>query len=79
MSHARRNALRNLVDLLVVDMFKPKHNLAILMRKSSGPKLFKMFPFRISSALRNGDRVMAYLRLVREDDEASDGHEQTRD
>lgn len=31
-------------DLLVVDMFAPKHRRAMLTIKSSGEKLFKMFP-----------------------------------
>jgi hypothetical protein len=35
-------------SLLVVDILAPKHNLAILTIKSSGAKLFRMFPLFIS-------------------------------
>jgi hypothetical protein len=43
------------VDVLVVDIFAPKQSLAILTIRSSGAKLFRMFPY--SSALFHSDRV----------------------
>jgi hypothetical protein len=44
-------------DVLVVDIFAPKHSRAILTIRSSGAKLFRMFPYSSASFLSYGYRA----------------------
>jgi hypothetical protein len=62
-------------DVLVVDILAPKHSRAILTIKSSGEKLFNMFPSSSAQSYMTGEKT--YFCFTCKDDVARYCHQET--